>query len=407
MKTKTRLLMFVLAITLFFSTSISVYAVSKPAEETDNIEGVVVTTEVAKTIASDWAAFIEPDLNLQVSDVIELYDYDDKICGYSVSFQQNNIPYGYVMLDFSTDNYISEYVIQENAKNICDAVLNQAGVSTSLCNDLSNNAKLYKMLPFEYSVSLENDGLDVLYDAHKGSVSNQEFQSERNLLKTSMEAKVNERSSQSTPVGHWGDIIIRSIPSGYTTIDALTQLSSTSSITESYIEDLLSKYACVVQAMTNVANQCDLLLNDSIADTYNYLWTESGTTESSEKDGIIYGTTLFDKMGSSLKALAKSLGKNSSSYSNSTSPSYTTFKNAVNAGKSSIFGAGVTVTDGDTEERVGHAVSVVGYRSAKDSSNKVYQYIYIADGWYTTLRYVCISDTQYFTDTYSTVLTFK
>mgnify|MGYP005881999219 FL=1 len=156
--------------------------------------------------------------------------------------------------------------------------------------------------------------------------------------------------------------------------------------------------------MANVAKQSGLLKNNSIVDTYNYLWDKSGTTVDKVENGITYGSTKFNKMGSSLVALAKSLGKKNSSYSNSSSPTYDTFKNAVSAGKSSIFAAGVEYTDGT---RVGHAVSVVGNRSAKDSSGKLYQYIYIADGWYSTLRYICISDTQYFKDTYSTVLTFK
>ena len=57
-----------------------------------------------------------------------------------------------------------------------------------------------------------------------------------------------------------------------------------------------------------------------------------------------------------------------------------------------FFKAGVEYTNG---KRVGRAVSVVGNRSAKDSSGKLYQYIYIADGWNSTLRYTCLSDTQY------------
>ena len=212
------------------------------------------------------------------------------------------------------------------------------------------------------------------------------------------------KQSRTTPVGHWGDIIIGSIPTGYTTVDSLSKLSTTSSLTEAEIERDVKKYACVVQAMANVAKQSGLLKNNSIVDTYNYLWDKSGTTVDKVENGITYGSTKFNKMGSSLVALAKSLGKKNSSYSNSSSPTYDTFKNAVSAGKSSIFAAGVEYTDGT---RVGHAVSVVGNRSAKDSSGKLYQYIYIADGWYSTLRYICISDTQYFKDTYSTVLTFK
>lgn len=56
------------------------------------------------------------------------------------------------------------------------------------------------------------------------------------------------------------------------------------------------------------------------------------------------------------------------------------------------------------------SLEVNGVKSFYDSQKgniSIYQYIYIADGWYSTLRYICISDTQYFKDTYSTVLTFK
>lgn len=88
--------------------------------------------------------------------------------------------------------------------------------------------------------------------------------------------------------------------------------------------------------MANVAKQSGLLKNNSIVDTYNYLWDKSGTTVDKVENGITYGSTKFNKMGSSLVALAKSLGKKNSSYSNSSSPTYDTFKNAVSAGKSSI-----------------------------------------------------------------------
>ena len=71
----------------------------------------------------------------------------------------------------------------------------------------------------------------------------------------------------------------------------------------------------------------------------------------------------------------------------STSPTYSTFKNAVNNGQSTTLTFEINVNN----KGVAHCVSVVGYRSARDSSNKLYEYVYIADGWYTTLRYICIT----------------
>lgn len=385
---------FMIALVMIVSVGTTVFADDSDINN-HNSEGVPLSEEIIEQIAIEWASSTNPETDIQVGDVIKLYGYDNNLCGASISYVSNGIPYGYIVLDFSTDSIVTEYVIEEGAQNICNAILENARVDSSVRTKVEQIAKIYKTTPFNYAVSIEENGVKSFYDSVKGNISIQEFNAERNVYTT---------KTKSTPVNHWGDIIIGSIPSGYTTVDGLSKLSTTASLTEADIKRDVKKYACVVQAMANVAKQSGLLKNNSVVDTYNYLWTESDTTVDKVENGITYGSTKFNKMGPSLVALAKSLGKKNSSYSNNSSPTYGTFKNAVSAGKSSIFGAGVEYTNG---ERVGHAVSVVGNRSAKDSSGKLYQYIYIADGWYSTLRYICISDTQYFKDTYSTVLTFK
>lgn len=125
--------------------------------------------------------------------------------------------------------------------------------------------------------------------------------------------------------------------------------------------------------------QNDCLLNNDSVKTYDWLWNETGTKEttSSKNDtssDIVYGSPAIVK-------LAKQLGKSNSSYTSVSSPTYQTYKSAVQAGKSGVLEFGVTVTASNGTERQGHSVSVVGFRSDKDSSSSVHQYIIVADGW--------------------------
>ena len=86
----------------------------------------------------------------------------------------------------------------------------------------------------------------------------------------------------------------------------------------------------------------------------------------------------------------RQLGKSNSSYTSVSSPTYQTYKSAVQAGKSGVLEFGVTVTAGNGTERQGHSVSVVGFRSDKDSSSSVHRYIIVADGW-GSFRYMELS----------------
>ena len=110
-----------------------------------------------------------------------MYGYDNNLCGASVSYVSNGTPYGYVVLDFSTDCIVTEYVIEEGAHNICDAILENAGVEISVRANIEQTAKIYRTTPFNYAVSLEVNGVKSFYDSQKGNISIQEFNAERDI----------------------------------------------------------------------------------------------------------------------------------------------------------------------------------------------------------------------------------
>lgn len=403
-----KLIALLLAVMMTLSLGVSANA----AEPTNYDDYIKVTDEIVESIVVEWAEYVSPGRSFDVSAIYDYYDQNDQLIGYSVSVTSNGIPYGYVLLDFFQENMISEFVIEENAVNICETALAELQSNTRV-NDLnSRNAdmssvKLHKYLPLTPAVSVEIGGTE-LYAIGDEITSRDEYKSLSSSISVSAisqpvitnsidnpPAIYDPNSENETTYGHCGDVMLRSIPTGYTAVDADTRLNSTKSFSQSWAENNTGSYACAIVAALNIMYQNNCLLNDDSVKTYDWLWDETGTKEttSSKNDtssDIVYGSTTIGKIAPAIVKLAKQLGKSKSSYTSVSSPTYQTYKSAVQAGKSGVLEFGVTVTASNGTERQGHSVSVVGFRSDRDSSSTVHQYIIVADGW-GSFRYMELS----------------
>ena len=387
-----------LAVMMTLSLGVSANA-AEPANYDDYIK---VTDEIVESIVVEWAEYVSPGRSFDVSAIYDYYDQNDQLIGYSVSVTSNGIPYGYVLLDFFQENMISEFVIEENAVNICETALAELQSNTR-ANDLnSRNAdmssvKLHKCLPLTPAVSVEVGGTE-LYAIGDEVTSRNEYKSLSSSISVSEisqptiansidnpPAIYDPNSENETTYGHCGDVMLRSIPTGYTAVDPDTRLNNPKSFSQSWAENNTGSYACAIVAALNIMYQNNCLLNNDSVKTYDWLWDETGTKEttSSKNDtssDIVYGSTTIGKIAPAIVKLAKQLGKSNSSYTSVSSPTYQTYKSAVQAGKSGVLEFGVTVTADNGTERQGHSVSVVGFRSDRDSSSTVHQYIIVADG---------------------------
>ena len=397
-----------LAVMMTLSLGVSANA-AEPANYDDYIK---VTDEIVESIVVEWAEYVSPGRSFDVSAIYDYYGQNDQLIGYSVSVTSNGIPYGYVLLDFFQENMISEFVIEENAVNICETALAELQSNTR-ANDLnSRNAdmssvKLHKCLPLTPAVSVEVGGTE-LYAIGDEVTSRNEYKSLSSSISVSEisqptiansidnpPAIYDPNSENETTYGHCGDVMLRSIPTGYTAVDPDTRLNNPKSFSQSWAENNTGSYACAIVAALNIMYQNNCLLNNDSVKTYDWLWDETGTKEttSSKNDtssDIVYGSTTIGKIAPAIVKLAKQLGKSNSSYTSVSSPTYQTYKSAVQAGKSGVLEFGVTVTADNGTERQGHSVSVVGFRSDRDSSSTVHQYIIVADGW-GSFRYMELS----------------
>ena len=401
-----------IALLLAVMMTLSLGASANAAEPTNYDDYIKVTDEVVERIVVEWAEYVSPGRSFDVSAIYDYYDQNDQLIGYSVSVTSNGIPYGYVLLDFFQENMISEFVIEENAVNICEIALTELQSNTRT-NDLNNrnadmsSVKLHKCIPLSPAVSVEVGGTE-LYAIGNEITSRDEYKSLSSFISLSEikqstisnyidnpPAIYDPNSENETTYGHCGDVMLRSIPTGYTAVDRDTRLNSPKSFSQSWAENNTGSYACAIVAALNIMYQNDCLLNNDSVKTYDWLWNETGTKEttSSKNDtssDIVYGSTTIGKIAPAIVKLAKQLGKSNSSYTSVSSPTYQTYKSAVQAGKSGVLEFGVTVTASNGTERQGHSVSVVGFRSDKDSTSSVHQYIIVADGW-GSFRYMELS----------------
>ena len=346
-----------IALLLAVMMTLSLGASANAAEPTNYDDYIKVTDEVVERIVVEWAEYVSPGRSFDVSAIYDYYDQNDQLIGYSVSVTSNGIPYGYVLLDFFQENMIGGTELY------------------AIGNEITSRDE-YKSLSSFISVS------EIKQSTISNSIDNPP-------------AIYDPNSENETTYGHCGDVMLRSIPTGYTAVDRDTRLNSPKSFSQSWAENNTGSYACAIVAALNIMYQNDCLLNNDSVKTYDWLWNETGTKEttSSKNDtssDIVYGSTTIGKIAPAIVKLAKQLGKSNSSYTSVSSPTYQTYKSAVQAGKSGVLEFGVTVTASNGTERQGHSVSVVGFRSDKDSTSSVHQYIIVADGW-GSFRYMELS----------------
>ena len=163
-----------IALLLAVMMTLSLGASANAAEPTNYDDYIKVTDEVVERIVVEWAEYVSPGRSFDVSAIYDYYDQNDQLIGYSVSVTSNGIPYGYVLLDFFQENMISEFVIEENAVNICEIALTELQSNTRT-NDLNNrntdmsSVKLHKCLPLSPAVSVEVGGTELYAIPHEGT----------------------------------------------------------------------------------------------------------------------------------------------------------------------------------------------------------------------------------------------
>lgn len=373
-----KFLVFILLLSLVINLPVSVLASENSNEQYKLLSEI--TNDELSTFALNFAKDFEPNLNLEVGEIIPVYNESDALIGFSISYVLDNNPYGYINLDFTKENHVSDFSIFKGENSIYNILAIDINKQNSF---RTIEKKLYSFGGLQYAIPFDENGETVF---HFSDGENIKFNINTN---NKAGVKYNSHSELFSKTYRYGALLnTEAYTSKYN--------KSKSLISESYIESTTNKYACSVLALTEIANQENILKNSNIVNTFNQLWKDTDTTVINVKNGISYGSTLDSKLGSSMTTYAKSMGKNNTTVTTKSNPDFEFFKNIINNNASGIFKYAIDLTDGSGS---GHAVNMIGYCVVR-LNGVFYNYLVVADGWHNDApRYFNFSETD-FRDSY-------
>ncbi len=377
-----RVLCIVLICSMMFGSVIVIHA----EEEKQSVDEI---KKIMAEAALNWAETFQPETKYQIGEVIPIYNGNDVIASYYVTYLKSSSPNGYIVLTVQDE---ALEVLEFSFESKTDLYQQLKGGMDTQAKQI-DEPKMYSVNPFEYFVKDQNGNY---YGAGYVKLKENDWKEKAESYQNSLEIKQNSNRFLATEniiiasnVTDAGDPMSSSL-SGYTIIEDGI-LSRHVGYSEPYIENLTGKYACAVVALTEIAAQKGILLNNSVADTFNSLWELTSTTEDRIENGIVYGGTYDYNQRKGMILYCNRQNKECfDTYKNS--PSYDYIKEAIKNGMSGVLGYNYTkVGEDGKKESSGHAVSVIGYCSAK-KNNVAKNFVKVYDGWNNNWCYFNLSD---------------
>lgn len=336
------------------------------AEETS--KKVDFTTSIAKEIGINFARGITGEENITADNVVGFYNEKGLPAGYIVHFYQEGNPYGYVILDTTEMDLVTEFSFDKSAKSPYEVIVSN-NVST-YDNELSSNP-LYKLDSYEYGV-LINDSTII-----------------NNYGEMTDETVVSSTYSSGKDPTTWDEPLldIAEVYEGYSLIKT-NHLNQFYSYNEPMIENLTGHYACAVSALLACASHYQAVNYKDLAGDYMDLWNMTNTTVDHVEGNITYGGTTNGNIGTGFVNYCSDRGVTVGQTTNY-EPSYSFFTNFIDRGDIGIVMCGII--DKDTNERSGHAMAVEGYATLKKAnSGSTVHTLMVFDGWGDNVRYLNI-----------------
>ena len=337
--------------------------------------------------ALDWADMMQPGMEFTVEDITYIVN-QSLVPEYAVSFFYHSIPYGYAVVTFQNgDACVKEGQLVEGKEGLRTEIVNEIeGSNARSVSDTEVSDALVEIAPLQYgAVTKDEDGqLETVHDNYGNEYDLEDVNAVSEDSEEVLYGSTQYNGAESIFIksGNW-------IPSKYQVKSEITlqkYKERSMLLLIDNAETWVKKYACVVQALTQIAymeRMCNSGEKDTIS-IYNTLWkyTKTFETDESKKDttkDVIYGSTYVKDAAEGFVRLAQEKGyKNTEVKGIETDPSVSWLKNKLEYNRPILMIYGINV-DG---KRSGHGISILGYRRAtKVSSGNTYDYLMVYDSW--------------------------
>lgn len=376
-----KFLSLLLSVVLFTSMSGNVLAAE--ANTVPSQDDIIAQNEInVAKYADSFVDSIYSGAGLEAGDVITILNEDDAISGYCIDIMNGMEPNGYVVVKFSNNEpVISEFCIEDEVTNPYKEIIEESGIT-------GDNLTYYSIGPNEYHVydsqsdvicGLENELVAVTeFEEYKTQV--QEYKTEMASQSVMTVDDTQEDHINYSALDGWS-VVSDSYEGTVNSQDTIPGAGSISYYCSSNVDAIDETYACSVVALCNLMKYYRSRgfdeISSSFSTLYSKMWSYAGTSSTG-------GTTNGDEPGAAKKYLEE-LGY-SCSYKSYLFDTFGDFKSAIGDDKPCLFTYGAVFGD----SKGGHAVLAVGY---VDTTS--YQYLKIADGWNSYLRYINFNGYDY------------
>lgn len=235
--------------------------------------------------------------NAQIGDIVGVYDANNTITGYSVSFTNNDQPDGYIILSTNTRDYSNPIMqFSLSGKDVYDSLQGTIPAGNGIIINRTATQQLprhlYNSSPFEYGIDVSTNNGSYIFDTDESLISKDTYEKSRNT------------STSNIPFDK--AFIHNSLPSGTPVSSSTYTITGAANFIPLLMSDMPSWYGdgktagadsegnCGPTCLTNICyffsyerSVSNLLKNNKISDTYNALsyncaYTPAGGTLDSE-----------------------------------------------------------------------------------------------------------------------------
>lgn len=374
---------------------VSVFSFSGSAS-VDTLDGKLTPAEYAVSFINA----VNPELELQAEETVNIYDENNLLSGYCVSLIQNGNPYGYVVIKYIQDEpVVSEYVVEKDVSNIYNELETKNSSDYQKAEKLASTdnteKKIYSFEPNDYYIQLDSNE----YCSNSGYVYN-----ENEYLKIMDNAKTaNEKSSKyttpdiayATTPSSCGEVISDSYAGTLKYQYYIADFANATYLGQDSVTSYLgnNRYSCGCAALANLCSYLNQrgYTNLNVFSSYllQRLWDLS-VIETYQSDGFTLGGSSTTSQISAIKQYLSECG-----YSASTNAYwfawFSDYERDLYKDQPCVFDYTVAGT--------GHVVLVVGFVKTSDGDN----YLRVLDGWNSYSRFLNYTGYSYAAKTGFTV----
>ena len=110
-----------------------------------------VSKEYAKVFAKNM---LKKDV--QCNEITPIYDIKQNVIGYSIAISEGNVPCGYVNLDFTKEQVVADFSLQEDTRSMYQVLVDALVKNNSNIKENDCTNKLYNVDGAEYAVSVRD-----------------------------------------------------------------------------------------------------------------------------------------------------------------------------------------------------------------------------------------------------------